>query len=214
MTHLIADADFAVDMSRAATDRMDEGAASRFARMAVLLYGLSLEGFINFVYEYSRVPDERWRDLSFKDKWLNASSECLFHGGILETEKGIVYRPGDAVQRFQDNAEPFLSFLELKAIRNSVVHLKPQFNSVDVESIDAHVRREEYYPFSGLPKFLKDYRVEHAETAKRIYRQMTEELNLQMKGTILYLFETEGGVFVETVDEWQDEESLSNCGNQ
>lgn len=80
-----------------------------------------------------------------------------------------MYRRGDPVETLQEDGEPFLSFLELKRFRNRAVHLKPPFVSVSPEEVERHLEREEYYPISGLSKFLQYCRIEHAETAKEIY---------------------------------------------
>ena len=69
----------------------------------------------------------------------------------------------------------------------------PAYAQVEREAVEAHLVREQYYPVSGLPKRLQHCRLEHAETARRIYQAMTEELDRQMKGTILNYFATEGG---------------------
>jgi hypothetical protein len=215
-TYLISDAEYALECARSAMDRHDDRAVTRFSRVAILLYAVSLEGFVNFVYEYSGVPASTWRNLTFKDKWLKAASLCLPQNGVLETEAGIVYRPGDTIESFQEDAEPFVSFLELKAFRDSTVHLKPPFvNFVDVEreEIDAHLGREEYYPVSGLPKLLKYCRLEHAEAARRIYEAMTGELDRQMKGQVLVMFGAEGGAWVESIDDSYDEDDEGEKGD-
>ncbi len=187
-THLVSDAEFALECARAANERNDDEATTRFARMAIL-------------HEYSEVPAPIWTNLSLKGKWLRAAQECLSSLDSLETDDGLVYRRGDSIETFGEDGEPFLSFLELKQFRNCLVHLKPPFVSVSPEEVDRHLEREEYYPISGLPKLLQHCRVEHAETAQRIYRTMTQELDRQMKGTIRSLFETEGGVWVEAICE-------------
>jgi len=204
-TYLVSDAEYALECARSAKDREDDEAAARFARVAILMYAVSLEGCINFVYEYHEVPASAWSNLSFKDKWLKAASLCLPCTGVLETLEGVVYRKGDFIEGFREDTEPFVSFLELKAFRNSAVHLKPPFIDMVREEIDAHLSREEYYPISGLPKLLQHCRVEHAETARRIYQGMTQELDRQMKGTILELFATEGCAWVELIDDSCDE---------
>jgi hypothetical protein len=198
-TYLVADASFAVKCAREAHDRNDEEAEARFSRIAILLYAVSLEGFINFVFEYHD-PETGWENLSLKDKWLQAAKTCMPCNGRLQDESGaVVYRPGDPIETFRENEEPFLSFLELKAFRNRVVHLKPPFANVESEKVEEHLSREEYFHFSRLPKFLQHARNEHAETAKRIYEAMAGELDRQMKGTILNLFHAEGVVCVQTL---------------
>jgi len=209
-TYLVSDAEFALQSARAARERNEDEATPRFARMAILLYALSLEAFISFVYEYSEVQASIWTNLSLKDKWLRAARECLSSLDTLETDDGSVYRRGDPIETFREDGEPFLSFLELKQFRNRVVHLKPPFVYVSPEEVDRHLEREEYYPISGLPKLLQHCRLEHAETAKEIYRAMTQELDRQIKGTIGNLFETKGGAWVESIcedNEGQDESS-------
>jgi hypothetical protein len=207
-TYLISDAEYALECARSANDRQDDQAATRFSRVAILLFAVSLEGFVNFVYEYSQVPASIWRNLTLKDKWLKAAPLCLPQNGVLITEAGVVYRPGDPIENFQEESESFVSFLELKSFRDCAVHLKPPFaDFVDVEreEIDAHLSREEYYSISGLPKLLQHCRLEHAETAKRIYQSMTGELDRHMKGEVLKLFGTEGGAWVESIDDSYDE---------
>ncbi len=41
-THLVSDAEFALECARAANERNDDEATTRFARMAILLYAISL----------------------------------------------------------------------------------------------------------------------------------------------------------------------------
>jgi hypothetical protein len=207
-TYLVSDAAFALECARSANDRKNEVETARFARIAILLYAVSLEAFINFVYEYSEVPASKWRNLSLKDKWLRAALECLPCNGELETEHGFVYRPGDPIDTFREEAEPFVSFLELKAFRDSVVHLKPPFVMVGHDEIDLYLGREQYYSVSGLPKLLQHSRIEHAEVAGRVYQAMTEELNRQMKGTVLPMFEIEGGAWVESIVGDEEDASL------
>jgi hypothetical protein len=190
-TYVVSDAAFALKCARSANDRKNEEETTRFARMAILLHAVSLEAFINFVYEYSEVPATRWRNLSLRDKWLRAALECLPCSGELETERGVVYCLGDPIETFGEDAEPFVSFLELKAFRDCVVHLKPPFVMVAHDEIDRHLGREEYYPVTGLPRLLQHSRIELAEVAERVYQAMTEELNRQMKGTVLRMFEIE-----------------------
>jgi hypothetical protein len=203
-TYLVSDATFTLECARVASDSKDDERMTRFARTTILLYAIALEAFINFVYKYSEVPTRRWRKLSLKDKWLRAVEECLPLQGEVVTEDGVIYRPGDPVDTFREEKEPFASFLELKAFRDSVVHLKPTFANVRRHEINSHLNREEYYPASGLPKRLQFCRVEHAETALGVYRAMTEELDRQMKGLILRLFvgDADGGGLVE---EWTSE---------
>src|SRR5260370_4135902 len=200
-TYLVADGEFALECARAGNERNAAEATTRFARMAILLYAISLEAFISFVYEYSEVPAPIWTNLSLKDKWIRAAQECLSSLGSLETDDGLVYRRGDPVETFREKGEPFLSFLELKQFRNRLVHLKPPFVSVSPEGVDRHLEREEYYPISGLPKLLQHCRVAHAENARPLYRSMTPELDRQMKGTVRGLFETQGGAWVESICE-------------
>lgn len=208
-TYLVSDAEFVLNSALSADARGDEQAATRLSRVAILLYAVCLEGFINFVYEYSGVPASAWNGLSFKDKWSQAAHMCLRENGVLHIDDVVVYRPGDKVETFHDQVEPFPSFLELKAFRNSALHLKPPFAMVKEDQVDEHLGREEYYPCSGLPKRLRDCRLEHAQIAQRIYRDMTKELDRQMKGIILGLFESEGGAWIESIDEddrvWEDE---------
>jgi hypothetical protein len=201
-TYLVADAEYALGCARSAKDNE---AATRFARLAILMYAFSLEGFVNFVYEYSEVEPEDWRNLSFKEKWLRASSLCLPCNGVLREENDeVLYRPGDPIESFLEDADPFISFLELKAFRDRAVHLKARFAMVAHDDVEAHLSREEYYPCSGLPKLLEFCTLEHAESARRIYNSMTEELNRQMKGTILNLFKTEGSVLVEYFEDYDE----------
>src|SRR5260370_36788745 len=89
-TYLVSDAEFALECARAANERNDAEATTRFARMAILLYAISLEAFISFVYEYSEVPAPIWTNLSLKDKWIRAAQECLSSLGSLETDDGLV----------------------------------------------------------------------------------------------------------------------------
>lgn len=219
---LMTDADFALQCAKDARYCGNGESSSRFARMAILLYAVSLEAFINFVYEYSEVPRREWESLSLKDKWLRASKVCLPLHGIVHDEDGIVYQPGDPIETFAENENPFVLFIDLKDFRDRVVHLKPTFTSVLHREVDSHLLRNEFYVTSGLPKRLKMCVVEHAEIAMRISEQMIAELDRQMKGLVLPLFQ--GEAWVETITEvsggWESDTSdaigsnLDNEGNQ
>ena len=206
-THLAADAAFALEYARSANSRKNDEETARFARMSILLYAVSLEAFINFIYRYHEVPESRWRSLSLKDKWLRAAPECLGSSGTIETEQGVVYRPGDPVETFRKDVEPFVSFLELKSFRDSLVHLDPPFAEVTKDNVESHLTRAEYYAASGLPKRLRNCGVEHAQIAMEIYHGMTRELDRQMKGLVLNKFSEEGGAWIETFID--DDEMLS-----
>ena len=204
-THLVSDAVFALECARSANGRKSDEETKRFARISILLYAVSLEAFINFVYRYAEVPASRWKNLSLRDKWLRAASECLPYIGELETDRGFVYRLGDPIDTFDQESDAFVSFLELKAFRDSTVHLKTAFFMVGHGEIDQHLDREEYYPVTGLPKRLQHTRFEHAEVAAGVYQAMTQELDRQMKGSIMRMFEIEGGAWVESfVDDEED----------
>ena len=205
-TYLVSDAAFALECTRSANERKSEEETKRFARMSILLYAVSLEAFINFVYQYSEVPSSTWRNLSLRDKWLRAASECLPCQGEHKTEGAIVYRPGDPIETFDQESGAFVSFLELKAFRDRAVHVKPPFVMVGHDEVGQHLDREQYYPVTGLPKRLQHTRFEHAEVAAGVYQAMTQELDRQMKGTVLRMFEIEGGAWVEFVV--GDEEAL------
>lgn len=200
-TFLGADAAFVLECARASSARGNADEATRFSRMAILLYAVSLEAFINFVYKYHEVPETRWARLSSREKWLNASRECLACCGTLETEQGIVYRPGDPVETFDEMCEPFVSFLELKNFRDSLVHLDPPFVEIGKDEIESHLARENYYCASRLPKRLHHCGIEHAQTASAIYNAMVTELDRQMKGIVSGLFSEEGRVVIATITE-------------
>lgn len=198
-TYLAADAAFALECARLANARSTEEEAARFARMSILLHAISLEAFINFVYKYHEVPESTWSRLSIKDKWLRASRECLPRCGIVESTEGVVYRPGDPIETFREDTEPFASFLELKNFRDSLVHLDPPFAHITKDKIESHLAREEYYVTSRLPMRLQLCGVEHAQVANDIYQAMTKELDRQMKGLVLESFAQEGLVWMETI---------------
>jgi hypothetical protein len=190
--YLVQDAN---QMLRLATDANRESDIDRecsFSRSAVLLYALAAEAFINMVYEYSQSPaTAHLQQMSVRRKWLRASIECLPHQGRIENEEGqIVYKPGDKIETFDPNSKLFLSYIELKKIRDDFVHLKPVFRFVPVEECAAPLREKDVYPHTGIPKSLRLWRGPHAEVAKGIFEQMTGKLNGFMKDTISCLLES------------------------
>jgi hypothetical protein len=183
------------EMLRSATDANRESDVDRecsFSRLTVLLYALAAEAFINMVYEYSQSPTAaHLQQMSVRRKWLRASIECLPHQGRIENEEGqIVYKPGDKIETFEPNSKLFLSYIELKKIRDDFVHLKPVFRAVPVEEFAAPLHGKDIYPHTGIPKSLSLWRVAHAEIAKGIFHQMVEKLNEFMKGMISRLLES------------------------
>ncbi len=186
--YLIGDADLALKRAQEAHASGHLEREASFARMATLLYFAALEGLINFVYEYSELPDNRWRSLSIKDKWLRAAQECLPNHGIISDEHGVIqYRPGDPVEGVADDAALFERFLELKAVRNGMVHVQPVFAGVPEDQIDKHLDRDKLCPRTRLPKRLVAFRYEHARTAADIFAAMSARLDHCFKGVLAHL---------------------------
>lgn len=171
-----------------------------FTRSAVLLYALAAEAFINMVFEYSESPATvKLREMSVRRKWLRASIECLPSHGRIEIEGRVVYKPGDHIETFDPKSKLFLSYIELKNIRDDFVHLKPVFRNVLVKELATPLDRKDVYPHTGIPKSLELWRVSHAEIAKGIFEAMIEKLNEFMKGMVLRLLESPA--FIEMVEQ-------------
>jgi len=151
--YLFNDAEKMIQLSRRAKSRKNPKLENSYARMAILLYAISLEAFINVVYEYSETPKSKaLSKMSVKQKWLNAPKDCLPHLGEIQVDDKIIYQPGDSVATFDENSELFQSYLELKKMRNEIVHLKPIFYETDYNSIEKSIFQTEYYKYLKIPQ--------------------------------------------------------------
>jgi hypothetical protein len=184
-TYLLADADRALAAGRHARSRADHQLEASASRSAVFLYFAALEGLINFVYAYSAVDDEPWRQWSAVQKWLRAPHMCLpGHGTIRDVDGVVLHRSGEPITPFDDGSDLMARFKELRDARNAMVHVQADFEVVAQEAVESHLARMGTLPVTGLPRRLANYRVEHAETALSIYEAMTERLDECMKGLI------------------------------
>jgi hypothetical protein len=189
--YLMADAELALKNAQDAHVSGDTDREASFARMATLLFFVALEGLINFVYEYSEVPENRWRSLSIKEKWLRAAEECLPGHGVITDERGVdLYKPGDPIEGVADDSELFERFVELKTVRDGMVHVQPAFTHVPEDRIDEHLAREEFHPRTHLPKRLASYRCEHAQAAAEIFETMSARLDRCLKGVLAHVART------------------------
>jgi hypothetical protein len=68
-----------------------------------------------------------------------------------------------------------------------MAHAKPHFTSLPEHQIDAHLCRDERYPYTGLPKRLVALRVEHAEIAKKVAICMIKRLDFCLEGNVTNL---------------------------
>jgi hypothetical protein len=156
-----------------------------FSRATILLFPVALEAIINVVYEYYDVyGKDELRKISAKEKWLNASTKCLPMVGTLKVKGEIIYKKGDHVETFDENSDVFLKYIELKDIRNDIVHLKPDFVHIKFDNIEDYEDNYGIYPVTKIPKELSAWKFEHASIAKSVFDKMIYHLNTFMKGDI------------------------------
>jgi len=183
--YLLDDARRALAVAREARRCADQDSEASASRSAVFLYFAVLEGFINFVYAYSDVDEQLWANWSTVAKWLRAPEVCLpGHGTIRDVNGRVLYRSGEPIAQFDDGSDLVARFKELRAARNSMTHVKAEFEVVVQEAIGGHLARAGSFPITGLPERLANYRMEHAETALSIFEAMTNRLDECMKGLV------------------------------
>jgi len=159
-----------------------------FSRTSILLFPLALEAVINFVYEYYGVYEkDDLKRIPVKEKWINASLKCLPQVGVLERDGEVVYRRGDRIETFSEDSETFRRYLELKDIRNDIVHLKPDFGLIKLTNVHEHENNLGFYPYTAIPKDISKWEFEHTAIAKLIFDDMIRHLNRFMKGEIEWL---------------------------
>lgn len=197
-SNLVEDARNCLEEARAAKQSGNQLYETIWSRTTVLLFSTALEAFINYVYTYCDVEPKQWTNLSFKNKWLQASAKCLPNMGNIIILDQTVYQEGDPISTFDESKAPFSLFLELKSVRNQLVHLKPSFKIITLSISETQLMEELVYPETGLPKQVNLFNLSHAETAERIYNAMTCELDRQMFGMILKLFDGQPRVEVRT----------------
>lgn len=187
-TYLLEDAERTLNAARQARERADLQSEASFSRSAVILYFAALEGFINFVYAWSEVDDDDYLEWSTERKWRRSAEQCLpRHGTLHGPDDEVLYRPGDPVEPFDADIELLAEFIELRDVRNDMVHLQPVVTLVPQDQVDQHFASAAYYPTTGLPKKLAHFRCEHAETAARIFAAMVDRLDVCLKGNIRWL---------------------------
>lgn len=126
--YLRADAETALTAARTARQESRTREEESFARSATLLYFIALEGLVNFIYEWAEVPTDDWRRWSVTKKWRHVTQRCAPCLGAIEDESGrLHYQAGDPVESPWDDADLFKRFLELRAVRNQVVHSGADF---------------------------------------------------------------------------------------
>jgi hypothetical protein len=189
--HLLRDAEIALAHAEQARAAIQSELEASFSRIALLLYFLTLEALINYIYEWAEVEDDSWRSWSIAAKWEKASEKCRPAFGLSVTDSDMPLVP--------DDFELFSCFLELKSVRNGIAHAKPHFTYLPENQVDAHLDRDERYPFTGLPKRLVAFRVEHAEIAKKVAVCMIKRLDFCLGGYITNLERIPA--FIEYVDE-------------
>lgn len=197
-SNLLEDAKNCLEEARVANQSGDRSREEMWSRITTLLFATALEAFINYVYTYCEVEPKQWMNLSFKGKWLQASAKCLPNMGKIVTLNQTVYQTGDSISTFDESKAPFSMFLELKSVRNQLVHLKPSFKAITFPSSDKQLTGELVYQETGLPKQVSLFNLSHAETAEHIYNEMTCELDRQMFGTISKLFDGQPRIEVRT----------------
>jgi hypothetical protein len=185
---LLQDADRSLIYSRYCRITKKFELEQMFSRQAVLQYLLSLESFINFVYQYyfRELLDLQKRTL--KNKMLNASILCLPRTGGITKNGEVIYQVGDSIETFDENSYPFESFIELKKIRDDIVHSKPINKEYDIEEYSLTEAPKDFYPKTGIPKEIIFWRYEHAKTVSVIHRDMYKSLNHFFKGDLARLF--------------------------
>lgn len=186
--YIVNDANQLFELAKKANYNSNEQMECLFTRAAVLLYPVALEALINVVYEYYEVlSTNELKNIPVKKKWLEASIKCLPQVGTLEREGKIIYKNGDKIETFNENSILFKQYIELKDIRNDIVHLKPDFVHIKSENIEDYDNNYPLYHLSKIPKDISSWRVIHAETAKLIYKNMINQSNEYMKGEIDWL---------------------------
>lgn len=177
--HIRADADRALALARQARAAGADDEEAAFARIATLLYFVMLEGLINFVYEWSGVSHSQWRDWSVSRKWLRAAAECRPGIGLMTP-----LDPSEALE----HTEVYKRFVELKELRNSMVHSQATFTWIPENRVSKHLERQDDYSLTGLPKVLRRFRCEHAETAQGVAAQMIGWLDRCLDGSSAHLY--------------------------
>jgi len=169
-----------------------------FSRTSILMFPIALEAFINIIYEYYEVYDKHeLKKISVKNKWLNASRKCLPNVGTLIKDNKVLYKQGMEIDTFDENSPLFLKYLELKEIRNDIVHLKPDFIHIKFENIEKYEASHKIYPLTKIPKEISSWKFKHATIAKSIFDTMIFQLNKFMKGELDYLLKSPA--FIEKI---------------
>ncbi|WP_022669062.1 hypothetical protein [Desulfospira joergensenii] len=183
--YIIADAFLFFDSAKEANNKSERIKEHAFSRAAILLFPVALEAIVNVIYQYCRVYNrEELKKIPLKEKWLNVSHKCLPKMGTCKKGEKVIYRPGDKIDCFNENLSIFQKYLELKEIRNDVVHLKPNFIQLKVKEIENFETTLDLYPLTKIPRELSNWNFKHAQIAKNIFQNMNEELNTFMKGSI------------------------------
>lgn len=186
--YLTADANRALVAARLAEGdgRVDDEAS--FSRIAMLLYFSALRGLVNFLYEWTGVPNHEWRAFNVAHRWSNAVELCLPR----------LEQPGEALAFPRDNVGddlPLLErFLELKDAVNDLVHDDAPYGAIPVETTPGVFEAAATFPHTGLPRRQSEYRRAHAESAASVYDAMVARLDLCTRGKVAELRTSDGNL--------------------
>jgi hypothetical protein len=191
--YVTADATAMLAAARRARRKHQPEVEARFARAAILLFGLGLEAFVNFVYIYSGARTNRsLKRLKARDRWLKASLECMPPQGNYWSGSRVVYKPGDPVQTFDPTSSLFRLYLELKRIRDDFAHLTPTFRVVEAHSVRRAIRQVARYPITKIPRDISLWRAHHAVRASQAFSRLVRTLDRFMKGSVRGLLAAPG----------------------
>jgi hypothetical protein len=188
--YLIDDAGSMLRLSSRAHRRGDAYAEARYARCAVIGFSLGLEAYINFVYLYTDSRTRRsLKNLSARDKWLQASLECMPPQGHFQLGKRVRYRPGDHVRTFSGTSRLFETYMEVKQIRNDMTHMYASVRSTTASALRENLRRRDAYPLTRIPKDIGRWRVFHAKRVEELFWRLLRQLDVFMRGSTRHLLD-------------------------
>jgi len=182
---LIKDSHFMLSLARKAKFLRLWKLENRFARSAILLYPVALEALINSVYEYCESPQaEKLSSIPLKKKWFDAPKSCLPYCGLLSENELNEINNGGVLPSFEEKSELFQSYIELKNIRNDIVHLKAVFNQIQAKDLKRYKGISGHYPISGIPYSIGAWRFKDAHKAYKISSRMISQLDVFLRGEV------------------------------
>lgn len=186
--YLLKDAEFMLLMCKRRRMFRRSVSENHFARSAILLYPVALEALINSVYEYCESPcAERLSYMPLSKKWLDAPKNCLPFCGLLSDEESEELKKGKSLPSFDEKSDLFRSYVELKNIRNHIVHLKSTFNVIKAKDIKRYTGITGCYPLTGISFDIGQWGYADACKAKEVSYRMISELNGLLRGHVTEL---------------------------